>query len=179
MISLLKPVPPSTDTGAFMLYSTWLLPAPVRTSVSAAVEKPLVRIGSGRQYGAATVAHPPGSLMLPTPSVWARAKPRTMNRLLPPSPSRCTTAWLLYTVNVLLPVPPWATSGSLVPRDSQPRVVATVATSKTFSAARLPERPYVGRSAGAQATPPAVRRMQSSWPISMLLSAVPQSEQHG
>src|SRR5260370_15775345 len=141
MISLLKPVPPSTETGAFMLYSTWLLPAPVRTSVSAAVENPLVRIGIGRQYGAEMVMQPPGSLMLPTPSVWASAKPRTMNRLLPPSPSRCSTAWLLYTVNVLLPVPPWATSGSLVPRDSQPRVVATVATSKTFSAARLPERP--------------------------------------
>ena len=49
MMSLLKPVPPSTETGAFMLYSTWLLPAPVRTSVSAAVEKPLVRMGRGRQ----------------------------------------------------------------------------------------------------------------------------------
>src|SRR5258708_175610 len=150
MISLLKPVPPSTDTGAFMLYSTWLLPAPVRTSVSAGVEKPLVRIGSGRQYGAAPVAHPPGSLMLPTPSVWARAKPRTMNRLLPPSPSRCTTAWLLYTVNVLLPVPPWATSGSLVPRDSQPRVVATAATSKTFSAPADPPPYRLSRNLAAE-----------------------------
>ncbi len=95
MISLLKPVPPSTETGAFMLYSTWLLPAPVRTSVSAAVENPLVVIGSGRQYGAEMVAQPPGRIRLPAESVRASANPRTMNRLFPPSPSRWTTAWLL------------------------------------------------------------------------------------
>jgi len=35
-------LPPSTDTGALMLYSTWLAPAPVRMAVSAAVEKPRV-----------------------------------------------------------------------------------------------------------------------------------------
>ena len=34
-----------TDTGAFMLYSTWFVPAPVRMSLSAAVEKPLVSFG--------------------------------------------------------------------------------------------------------------------------------------
>ncbi len=43
--SLSKPLPPSTETGAFMLYSTWFVPAPVRMSLSAAVEKPLVSFG--------------------------------------------------------------------------------------------------------------------------------------
>jgi hypothetical protein len=93
MISLLKPVPPSTDTGAFMLYSTWLLPAPVRTSVCAAVEYPLVVIGIGMHAEASIVVQPPGRMMLPAASVCASAKPRTMKRLLPPSPSRCSTAW--------------------------------------------------------------------------------------
>ena len=45
MTSLSKPLPPSTETGAFMLYSTWFVPAPVRMSLSAAVEKPLVSFG--------------------------------------------------------------------------------------------------------------------------------------
>jgi hypothetical protein len=41
MTTLSKPLPPSIETGALMLYMTWLLPAPVRMSDSAAVEKPL------------------------------------------------------------------------------------------------------------------------------------------
>ena len=57
-------------------------------------------------------------------------------------------------MNVSFPVPPSATSGELVPRLSQPRVVATVATSNTFSAARLPLM-----------LPELVRRRPYSWPI--------------
>ena len=45
MTTLSKPLPPSIETGAFTLYMTWLLPAPVRMSDSAAVEKPEVRRG--------------------------------------------------------------------------------------------------------------------------------------
>ena len=45
MTSLSKPAPPSTETGAFMLYSTWFVPEPVRMSLSAAVEKPFVSLG--------------------------------------------------------------------------------------------------------------------------------------
>ena len=44
--TLSKPAPPSIETGALMLYWTWFWPAPVRMSVSAAVEKPLVSAGS-------------------------------------------------------------------------------------------------------------------------------------
>ncbi len=39
------PLPPSIETGALTLYWTWFLPPPVRMSVSAAVEKPLVSFG--------------------------------------------------------------------------------------------------------------------------------------
>ena len=56
----------------------------------AAVEKPLVRRGS------AIICTGSIQTMSPvTGSVWARAKARTMNRLLPPSPSSRSGAWLL------------------------------------------------------------------------------------
>ena len=142
MISLLKPVPPSTETGAFMLYSTWLLPAPVRTSVSAAVEKPLVVIGSRQAVGRAEiVVQPPGRMMLPALlSVWAEREAAHDEEVV--AAVALEVHGRLVAVDdegVVAGAALGDSSGaSLVPRDSQPRVVAIVATSNTFSAARLP-----------------------------------------
>src|SRR5260370_1104735 len=118
MISLLKPVPPSTDTGAFMLYMTWFCPDPVRMSDSAAVEKPLVSFGMAIIVWALsqTISHvgpslvgsqgvPPGA---PPSVVWASAKPRTMNTLLPAMPPSRRGGWCAYTTHVSSPVPPSA-----------------------------------------------------------------------
>ena len=103
--SLSKPLPPSTDTGALMLYSTWFWPSPVRISVWAAVEKPLVSRGMAIRSAAlihtiaqvavfavvAVQAVPPNA---PPIVVCARAKARTTNRSLSSSPSRRSAAWL-------------------------------------------------------------------------------------
>ena len=110
MTSLSKPAPPSTETGAFMLYSTWFVPAPVRMSLSAAVEKPLVSFGIAiwscaliqtiRSRRAAVgvrrivgLQSTPVVGLPPFVFVCASAKPRTMNRSLPSSPSSRSGAW--------------------------------------------------------------------------------------
>ena len=106
--SLLKPPPPSTETGAFMLYSTWFWPEPVRMSVWPAVENPLVSRGIaiiawaliqmiwhswvGSIWPLASVAQA-APVVVPSTLVWASAKALTTNRSLPSSPSRRSGAW--------------------------------------------------------------------------------------
>ena len=90
------PLPPSIETGALTLYWTWLLPAPVRISVSAAVEKPLVSFGSAICCDGVE----PGDLAArvvdvgQSPVVSASAKARTTNWSLSSSPSSRSAAWL-------------------------------------------------------------------------------------
>ena len=103
--TLSMPAPPSIDTGALTLYWTWFSPAPVRISVSAAVEKPLVSRGiatrpaRSRQTMSQSAAGSAvaGSQSVPVPPfvfVCASANARTRNWSLPSSPSSRSGAWL-------------------------------------------------------------------------------------
>ena len=85
--TLSKPLPPSTETGALMLYWTVSLPSPGRTFIWPAVDTSLVSSGWATPLAS--------SRIWPLPSTCASAKARTMNRSSPASPSRRNSALLL------------------------------------------------------------------------------------
>ena len=130
--TLSMPLPPSMETGALTLYETWFWPPPVRMSVSAAVEKPVMVFGFAIRFASSSQTISPSL-------VSASAKARMTNWSLSSPPSSRSAAWFEYTVKMSSPLSPTATSGSLTPALNQPRVVATVAKT-SFVATDAPSR---------------------------------------